>query len=107
MKILCLEGTEELVGATVVAERAGEVLNELTLAIQHGVKLSQLARTVHPYPTLGEAVQQCALTFNRSRWAKMATWQGGRSHLGCLKRADLRLSEAAAGDGRAQEVSLA
>lgn len=75
VKILCLKDTEELLGATVVAERAGEMLAELTLAIQHGVKLSQLARTVHPYPTLGEAVQQCALNFNRSRWAKMVAWR--------------------------------
>ena len=29
------------------------------------------ARTVHPYPTLGEAVQQCALNYNRARWAKL------------------------------------
>lgn len=29
------------------------------------------ARTVHPYPTLGEAVQQCALNYNRARWTKL------------------------------------
>ena len=26
---------------------------------------------MHPYPTLGEAVQQCALNYNRARWAKL------------------------------------
>jgi len=71
VKILCRKGTEEIVGATIVAEHAGEMLAEITLAIQHGIGLSQIARTVHPYPTLGEAVQQCALNYNRASWAKL------------------------------------
>jgi len=71
VKILCRRGTEEIVGATVVSEGAGEMLAELTLAAQNGLGLSQVARTVHPYPTMGEAIQQCALNYNRARWAKL------------------------------------
>lgn len=77
VKILCRKGTEEIVGATIVAEHAGEMLAEITLAIQHGIGLSQIARTVHPYPTLGEAVQQCALNYNRARWAKLGAAEAG------------------------------
>jgi len=73
VRVLCRPGTEEMLGATVVAERAGDMLAELTLAIQHGLGLSQVARTVHPYPTMGEAVQQLALQFNRARWQRLNT----------------------------------
>mmetsp|Transcript_854 Transcript_854/g.1651 ORF Transcript_854/g.1651 Transcript_854/m.1651 type:complete len:553 (+) Transcript_854:32-1690(+) len=71
VKIVCRKGTEEILGATVVAEGAGEMLAELTLAAQHGLGLSKVARTVHPYPTIGEGIQQCALNYNRARWAKL------------------------------------
>lgn len=71
VKILCRKGTEEIVGATVVAERAGDMLAELTLAAQNKIGLSAVARTVHPYPTMGEAVQQCALAYNRARWERL------------------------------------
>eukprot|EP00929_Paragymnodinium_shiwhaense_P109093 TRINITY_DN75469_c0_g1_i1.p1 TRINITY_DN75469_c0_g1~~TRINITY_DN75469_c0_g1_i1.p1 ORF type:complete len:534 (+),score=117.69 TRINITY_DN75469_c0_g1_i1:91-1692(+) len=71
VKVVCKKGTDEILGATVVAERAGDMLAELTLATQHKLGLSAIARTVHPYPTLGEAVQQCALNYNRARWEKL------------------------------------
>jgi len=71
VRICCRKGTDEIVGATVVAERAGDMLAELTLATQHRLGLAAVARTVHPYPTLGEAVQQCALAYNRARWEKL------------------------------------
>jgi len=71
VKVVCKKGSDEILGATVVAERAGDMLAELTLATQHKIGLSAIARTVHPYPTLGEAVQQCALNYNRARWEKL------------------------------------
>lgn len=70
VRILCRAATDEILGATVVSERAGEMLGELTLAVQHRIGLAAIARTVHPYPTLSEAIQQCALQYNRARWAK-------------------------------------
>jgi len=75
VRILCKKDTDEILGATIVAEHAGEMLAEITLAIQHGIGLSAIARTVHPYPTLGEAIQQCALNYNRARWVKMGEQQ--------------------------------
>jgi len=59
VKIFCKKGTDEIIGSVVVSERAGEVLAEVVLAMQHNIGLSKLGRTVHPYPTVGEAVQQC------------------------------------------------
>jgi len=70
-KVFCRKGTEEIVGGVVVAERAGEVLSELVLAMQHGIGLSKLGRTVHAYPSMGEAIQQCGLQYNRSKWQRL------------------------------------
>lgn len=71
VKIWCEKGTDKIVGATVVAERAGDMLAELTLAAQYGLGMAAVGRTVHPYPTMGEAIQQCALAYNRAHWRKL------------------------------------
>ncbi len=65
---------DTLVGATVVAPVAGEVINELALAIQSKATLGQLSSTIHAYPTYGIGIQQLASRatiagFNRG-------WQG-------------------------------
>jgi len=41
----------KVVGATIVASRAGEMIQEWVMIIQGGVKLSQLSRSIHVYPT--------------------------------------------------------
>jgi pyruvate/2-oxoglutarate dehydrogenase complex dihydrolipoamide dehydrogenase (E3) component len=51
---------DTLVGATVVAPVAGEVINELALAIQSKLTLRQLGSTIHVYPTYGIGIQQLA-----------------------------------------------
>ncbi|CAK0854221.1 unnamed protein product [Prorocentrum cordatum] len=71
VKILCKKGTQQVVGGVIVAERAGEMLAEITLAAQHGIPVSALGHTVHPYPTAGEGVQQCALGYVRQHWEKL------------------------------------
>jgi len=49
-----------LVGATAVSPTAGETINELSVAIDRGLTVSDLASTIHVYPTFGFAVQQLA-----------------------------------------------
>ncbi|MBI1879821.1 MAG: FAD-dependent oxidoreductase [Chloroflexi bacterium] len=49
-----------LLGATIVAERAGETITEFVLALQRGLKLGDLAEAIHVYPTYATAVQQLA-----------------------------------------------
>ena len=46
-----------LLGASVVAPHAGEIIHELTLAIQHGLSAAQVANTLHAFPTWSEAVR--------------------------------------------------
>ena len=56
-------GGGRLIGATVVGPRAGEMLQELTLAVRLGLFPAQLASTLHAYPTWSVAVQQAAAQF--------------------------------------------
>lgn len=46
-----------LLGASVVAPHAGEIIHELTLAIQHGMNAQHVAATLHAFPTWSEAVR--------------------------------------------------
>lgn len=46
-----------LLGASIVSPRAGEMIHELTLAIQHGLTAAEVASTIHAFPTWSEAVR--------------------------------------------------
>ena len=67
VKIHIKEGTDKILGATVVARHAGEMINELTLAMVAGVGLGTLARVIHVYPTQAEAIKKAADAYNRTR----------------------------------------
>ena len=67
VKVHVRKGTDRIVGATVVASHAGDIIAELTLAMTARVGLSKLARTIHPYPTQGEAIKRVADSYNRTR----------------------------------------
>jgi pyruvate/2-oxoglutarate dehydrogenase complex dihydrolipoamide dehydrogenase (E3) component len=60
-------GTGEIVGATLVAAHAGEMISELTLAITHKVPLEALAEAIHCYPTQAEVFQRIALQYAGTR----------------------------------------
>jgi pyruvate/2-oxoglutarate dehydrogenase complex dihydrolipoamide dehydrogenase (E3) component len=60
-------GTDRIVGATIVARNAGDMINEITLAMTQGVGLGKLAGVIHPYPTQAEAIRQIADTYSRTR----------------------------------------
>ncbi len=49
--------TDRILGATIVARHAGEMINELTLAITNNLGLGAIARTIHPYPTQAEVIK--------------------------------------------------
>lgn len=49
-----------IVAATIVAARAGEAIVELIVAMNRGLKIKELAGTIHPYPTYSTAIQQMA-----------------------------------------------
>ena len=66
-KLLLNRGTDQIVGATIVASNAGDMLNEITLAMTAKLGLSSLAKTIHPYPTQGEIIKRLADQSQRRR----------------------------------------
>ena len=62
-RLLRRAGGGRLLGATVVADRAGELIHEPALAMRTGMFTGRLAQTVHAYPTWSVAIQQAAAQF--------------------------------------------
>ncbi len=67
VKVHVKERTDRIVGATIVARHAGEMINEITLAMVAGIGLRTLARVIHAYPTQADAIRMAADAYNRTR----------------------------------------
>jgi pyruvate/2-oxoglutarate dehydrogenase complex dihydrolipoamide dehydrogenase (E3) component len=67
VKLHAKRGTGEVVGATVVAAHAGELITQLTLAITQKIPLGAFASVIYPYPTQGEAIKAAAGLHTRAR----------------------------------------
>jgi len=67
VKIHVKKGTDKILGATIVARHAGEMLGEITLAMVGNLGLGTLANVIHTYPTQAEAIKQVADAYNRTR----------------------------------------
>jgi pyruvate/2-oxoglutarate dehydrogenase complex dihydrolipoamide dehydrogenase (E3) component len=65
VKIHVKEGTDHILGATIVARHAGEMINEITLAMVAGVGLRTIARTIHSYGTQAEGIKMAADAYER------------------------------------------
>jgi pyruvate/2-oxoglutarate dehydrogenase complex dihydrolipoamide dehydrogenase (E3) component len=61
------KGGDRILGATIVARHAGEMISEILLAMTAGLGLSVVGRTIHPYPTQAEAIKKLADAYNRKR----------------------------------------
>jgi pyruvate/2-oxoglutarate dehydrogenase complex dihydrolipoamide dehydrogenase (E3) component len=59
--------TGTILGATMVASHAGEMIGELSLAIAAGLRIGVLSSTIHPYPTRSEAWKKLGDAWNRTR----------------------------------------
>lgn len=73
------KGTDEIVGATIVATHAGDMIGELTLAMKGKLGLKTVGGAIHPYPTQAEAIRKTGDLYNRTRltpWVKnlMRRW---------------------------------
>lgn len=61
------KGSDKILGATIVARHAGEMIGEPALAITAGLGLSAIGGTIHPYPTIAEAARKAADAWNKTR----------------------------------------
>ena len=67
VKVHVAEGSDRIVGATVVASHASEMISEITLAIAKSIGLGAIADVIHPYPTQAEAFRKLGDQYNRTR----------------------------------------
>ncbi|MEO8411488.1 MAG: hypothetical protein ABI478_13050, partial [Propionivibrio sp.] len=68
------EGTDSILGATVVARHAGEMINGLSLAMVAGIGLKTVARVIHTYPTQADAIKKAACACARSEQPRFLRW---------------------------------
>lgn len=61
------KGDGTILGGTIVGQRAGETIMELVIAIQHKIKIADLAGIIHPYPTYSTGVQLLATEMSVQR----------------------------------------
>ncbi|MEZ6066705.1 MAG: mercuric reductase [Planctomycetaceae bacterium] len=74
VKLHVRQGTDQIVGATVVAAHAGDLISEITVAMKNGVGLKAIGSTIHPYPTQAEAIRKLGDQFNRTRLTPFTKW---------------------------------
>lgn len=83
------KGSDEILGATIVAEHAGDLISEITLAMTNKRGLGKIAATIHPYPTQAEAIRKVADQYNRTRltprvkrlFTRLLAWRRGTSFI--------------------------
>lgn len=66
-------GTDRVLGATIVAAHAGDLINEFSLVMKAGLGLGTVCGTIHPYPTQAEVVKKVA-----NAWRKTTLTEGKR-----------------------------
>ena len=72
VKVITAKNKDTVLGATIVADHAGEMITEFTLAMKHGLGLNKILGTIHPYPTWMEANKFAAGAWKREhapQWA--------------------------------------
>ena len=74
VKIHVREGTDTILGATVVARHAGEMINGISLAMVAGIGLRTVANVIHTYPTQAEAIKQAADAYTHTRLSPFLAW---------------------------------
>ena len=85
VKLVC-DNEGMILGATIVAARAGELSGEISLAVAHGLTVGDVSTAVHAYPTYATALQQMASDMALARWTSSATGRLVHGLLGYDKR---------------------
>jgi pyruvate/2-oxoglutarate dehydrogenase complex dihydrolipoamide dehydrogenase (E3) component len=69
VKIHVKEGSDKILGATIVASRASEMINEIAIAMTAGLGMCDLAEVLHTYPAQSDAIKLAAMAYKRDRSA--------------------------------------
>jgi pyruvate/2-oxoglutarate dehydrogenase complex dihydrolipoamide dehydrogenase (E3) component len=71
IKVLTVPGKDRILGATIIADHAGELITEYIAAMRHNIGLNKILGTIHIYPTLSEANKYVAGTWKKAHAPKM------------------------------------
>ena len=63
------KGSDRILGATIVAADAGNLISEVTVAMKAGAGLGTIGAAIHPYPTQAEALRKAANQLRRARFS--------------------------------------
>jgi pyruvate/2-oxoglutarate dehydrogenase complex dihydrolipoamide dehydrogenase (E3) component/uncharacterized membrane protein YdjX (TVP38/TMEM64 family) len=85
VKLIAAKGKDRVLGATIVAPNAGDLIVPWTMAIKKGVGLKAMQSLIHPYPTMSEAGRFAAGEWRKAhssprtlRWAeRWNAWRRG------------------------------
>ncbi len=80
VKVLTVPGKDRILGVTIVAEHAAELLAEFVLAMKHGLGLNKILGTIHTYPTMSEANKYVAGEWKRAHAPQRVLEWVGRFH---------------------------
>jgi pyruvate/2-oxoglutarate dehydrogenase complex dihydrolipoamide dehydrogenase (E3) component len=64
------KGTDKILGATIVAAHAGEMISEFTVLMKSGRGLKTLTSTIHPYPTQAEVIKKVGNAWRKARFTE-------------------------------------
>jgi dihydrolipoamide dehydrogenase len=62
-KLIFDADTHRIIGGAIVGTHAGDIIGELALAIEMGSDATDIGKTIHPHPTLGESIGMAAEVF--------------------------------------------
>ena len=71
VKVLTRKGTDKILGATIVAENAGDLISEIVVAMNHNIGLGGIGNSIHPYPTIAESIRRTGDLYRRTRLTRL------------------------------------
>ena len=66
IKVITPKGKDKILGVTIVAEHAGDLMSDFVLAMKHGLGLNKILGTIHTYPTWAEGNKYVAGEWKRN-----------------------------------------
>ncbi|MEX2488072.1 MAG: FAD-dependent oxidoreductase [Pseudomonadales bacterium] len=80
VKVLTAPGKDKILGVTIVADHAGDLISEYVLAMKHGLGLNKILGTIHIYPTLAEMNKFAAGEWRKNHKPEWALALMGKIH---------------------------
>jgi pyruvate/2-oxoglutarate dehydrogenase complex dihydrolipoamide dehydrogenase (E3) component len=74
VRIHCRRGSDRILGATIVAPQAGDLLAPIVLAMKQRIGLGKIASVIHSYPTQAEAIRRLGDQYNKTRLTPRVKW---------------------------------